>query len=76
MHRPTHRTPTQVSGGSPAPAVDCTGEYEFDFNAWLDAQLDPSLVAGLEVFCQYYSRDPVAVAGSSLSNALGFVIAP
>jgi hypothetical protein len=73
---PTHRTPNQVSGGSPAPAVDCTGEYELDFNAWLDAQVDPSLVAGLEVFCQYYSRDPASASGSSLSNALGFVIAP
>jgi hypothetical protein len=73
---PTHRTPTQVSGGTAPPTVDCTGEYELDFNALIDSQVDPALSVGVEVFCQYYSRDPAAVGFSSLTNGANFVIGP
>jgi hypothetical protein len=73
---PTHRTPSQSSGGTAAPAVDCSGQYAVDFKALIQSHVDPVLVAGREVFCQYYARDPQSVAGSSLSNATNFVIGP
>jgi len=37
---------------------------------------NPVLAAGTEVCCQYWSRDPQASFGSSLSNGLRFVINP
>jgi len=39
------------SGGSTSGA-DCTGTYSFDFNAHIASAVDPSLVAGAEVFAQ------------------------
>ena len=72
---PVVRTPAQNSGGS-ASGADCTGTYSLDFNARIQGGVDPSLVAGAEVFAQYWSRDPLSASTTSLSNALRFVINP
>jgi hypothetical protein len=72
---PTFRTPVQSSGGS-ASGSDCTGTYSLDFNARIASGIDSSLVAGAEVFAQYWSRDPQSASTTSLSNALRFVINP
>lgn len=73
---PLRRTPIQTSGGSPAPANDCSGAFSFDFNAWLSLGADPSLSAGDEVFAQSWYRDPQDPTGHQigLSNAVRFVI--
>lgn len=72
---PILRTDLQHSGGS-ASGTDCTGSYSFDFNAHIDSGDDPTLVAGAWVWSQYWYRDPLGSAGTGLSNALRFLIAP
>jgi hypothetical protein len=72
---PIRRTVTQSSGGSPS-GSDCTGTFSYDFNARIDSGVDPTLVAGSEVFSQYWSRDPASASTTSLSNALRFLISP
>jgi hypothetical protein len=72
---PTQRTLLQSSGGS-ASGNDCTGQFHYDFNARIQSGVDPALVVGQEVFCQYWSRDPAIASTTSLSNALGFVVNP
>jgi hypothetical protein len=72
---PTLRTPQQSSGGS-ASGSDCTGSYSFDFNARIASGVDASLVAGAEIYAQYWSRDPQSPSTTSLSNALRFLISP
>jgi Tol biopolymer transport system component len=74
---PITRTAVQLSGGSPPP-VDCTGELHFDFNARIQAGLDPALVAGGVVFAQYWYRDGADPSGfgTGLSDALMFTIGP
>jgi hypothetical protein len=72
---PILRTDLQHSGGSPS-GSDCTGGYSFDFNAHIDSGDDPTLVAGAWVWSQYWYRDPLGSAGTGLSDALRFLIAP
>jgi len=72
---PTLRTPPQNSGGS-ASGSDCTGTYSYDFNARIQSGVDPTLVAGAEVFAQYWGRDPASLSTTSLSNAARFLIHP
>jgi hypothetical protein len=72
---PILRTTLQTSGGS-ASGTDCTGSFSFDFNALIDSGDDPTLVAGAWVWSQYWYRDPLGSAGTGLSNALRFLIAP
>ncbi len=76
---PLRRTPVQGSGGLlPPPSRDCTGVFSFDFNAWIASGADPALVAGQEVWAQYWSRDPgfPPPEGSNLTDALAFAIQP
>jgi hypothetical protein len=75
VKQPTHRTPIQNSGGS-ATGSDCTGYFNMDFNALIQSGIDPNLVAGAEVFCQYWSRDSASPSTTSLSNGLRFLVAP
>ena len=77
MTLPVTRTNVQTSGGS-ASGTDCTGSYSFDVNAWIQGGSDPSLVAGVQMCCQYWMRDPQDPTGfaTSLSNALEVTIAP
>jgi hypothetical protein len=72
---PTRRTPPQNSGGSSSGA-DCSGVLSIDFNARIQSGVDPTLVAGAEVFGQYWSRDPASPSTTSLSNGLRFLIRP
>jgi len=72
---PLRRTSPQNSGGS-ASGSDCTGTFGFDFNARIQSGVDPTLVAGAEVFAQYWSRDPASSSTTSLSNALRFLVNP
>ncbi len=73
---PTQRTPPQNSGGAAPPASDCSGAFSLDFNARIQSGVDPLLVAGEEVFAQYWSRDPADASTTNLSGALAFFIAP
>lgn len=70
---PTKRTPPQFSGGNPPPD-DCSGQYTFDFNAWLQGGGDPSVVSGTQVYSQYWTRDPSSPSTTGLSNGLSFTV--
>lgn len=72
---PTLRSAVQNSGGSTS-GSDCTGVLTLDFNQRIQGGVDPALVLGQEVFCQYWSRDPGSASTTSLSNALRFLINP
>ena len=75
---PLRRTPVQNSGGNGPPSDDCSGTYAFDFNALIQGGGDPGLVAGADVYAQYWGRDPADTTGfgSSLTDAISFTIAP
>jgi hypothetical protein len=72
---PVKRTPTQSSGGSPPPD-DCSGTYSFDFNARIQSGVEPGLVVGVVVYCQYWYRDPPTASATGLTDALQFTILP
>ena len=74
---PLRRTTIQLSGGSPPPD-DCTGSYNFDVNAWIQAGQDPLLVAGTAVHAQFWSRDPAIPdgTGAGLTDGAAFSICP
>lgn len=73
---PFQRTALQGSGGNPPPANDCSGAFSLDFNARIQSGIDPLLVAGAEVFAQYWSRDPADPSTTNLTDALAFLIHP
>lgn len=75
---PFKRTPVLNSGGSAAPAADCTGTYGIDFNAHIASGVDPNLVAGQAVDGQFWSRDPgfSAPNNTGLTAGIHFVIQP
>ena len=72
---PVRRSGALNSGGSTS-GSSCTGTYSLDFNARIASGIDPSLVAGAEIYAQYWSRDPLSASHTSLSNALRFLIQP
>ena len=69
-----HRTPLSNSGGS----GPCGGTIAYEFNARIQAGVDPGLVVGAQVFCQVQFRDAQDPAGfgAGYSNALRFTIQP
>lgn len=69
---PTFRTQGQNSGGSGS----CGGSFAFDFNAYIASGADPALVSGVDVFGQYWSRDPASPSSTSLTNGLRFNVGP
>ncbi len=75
---PLARTPLQSSLGNSSASYDCSGNYAFDFDAWIATGNDTALVAGAHVFAQYWSRDPhfAAPNGIGLTNALSFELGP
>jgi hypothetical protein len=72
---PIKRCTVMNSGGNPPPP-DCSGSFSYDFNDRIRLGVDPALVAGEEVFAQYWSRDPADAFGTSLTDALAFFIEP
>lgn len=72
---PFKRTTGVFSGGSSS-GTDCTGVLSFDFNALIQGGSDATLVAGQEVFSQFWSRDVASPGGSSLTGGLRFLIHP
>jgi len=71
---PTRRTPGQIAGALGAPP--CTGTLSFDFNARIASGIDPALIAGQQVWTQYWSRDVAASFGIGLTNGMTFSICP
>lgn len=72
---PLKRTAVQSSGGTVG-QTDCTGSYDYHLtNAWLTSK---GWSAGLDVYTQYWGRDPQHPDGSgvSLSDALRFELQP
>ena len=72
---PIRRTSVQRSGGNPPPA-DCSGVFSFDFNAYMHTKGFPEFVPGVDVYAQYWYRDPADPFQSSLTDALSFFPAP
>lgn len=73
---PVTRTAGKFSGGAPPPTADCSGSFLFDFNFYIQGGADPTLVAGQEVFCQFWSRDVASPGGSNLTGGIRFLIHP
>ena len=69
---PVRRTPLQFANALGPPP--CTGQFAFDFNRLIASQVDPALRYGVQVWAQYWSRDPASTSGSSLTDALAFAI--
>jgi hypothetical protein len=70
------RTPSQNSGGSALPTIDCSGNYSYFFShAYMNTQ---GITVGTTVYAQYYGRDPFIPdgTGASLSNGLEFTVCP
>jgi hypothetical protein len=72
---PVRRTPGQSAGGNPPPA-DCSGSFDFEFNDYIATGLDKYLVAGQQVWAQYWYRDVASPSGTGLTDALHFTICP
>lgn len=73
LAQPLHRTAIQHSGGTTG-IDDCSGTYDFDFNAYAASGADPALQPGVAVWAQYYSRDPGDPFGVGLTDALSFTL--
>ena len=74
---PLGRTPITFSNGNALPANDCTGSLSIDMNAFADGALGGSPHAdlstiGQEVNVQWWGRDPGAVFGVFLTDALTY----
>jgi hypothetical protein len=81
VNTPIRRTQAVVSGGTPAPANDCSGVYSIDMNAFAHQAGPPVpnpalIVPGTQVNCQWWGRDPgfPAPNNTTLSDGLQYVI--
>lgn len=72
---PTTRRPTSNSGGA-ASGSSCTGAFQYEFNAWIQSGADPALVAGADLYVQFWYRDPASPSTTGLSNALRTQVQP
>ncbi len=71
------------SGGTPPPAANCSGVFDFDMNWFATGGLggnpSPALwIAGTQVNCQFWGRDQgfAPPNNAMLSNALEYVVCP
>lgn len=71
---PTKRTKIRNTGGNPSPANDCSGGMVIDFNEVIASGVNPALVAGSEVWAQWWSRDPASPETTHLTDAIHFTI--
>jgi hypothetical protein len=73
---PLTRTPLRLSGGSAAPADNCSGQLALDFNDWLwDQPLTSEFrLPGTQFQCQWWARDPDVASTTVFSNALEFTL--
>ncbi|MFT5150974.1 MAG: hypothetical protein ACI841_000959 [Planctomycetota bacterium] len=70
---PIIRTPILNSGGS----IVCTGEFNFDFNDWIQNGHDGTLAVGSRRFAQYWYRDPGSTSfPTGLTDAVQFTVGP
>lgn len=72
---PIQRTLVQNSGGDPPPS-NCSGEFSFDFNAYMGSASDPLLQPGTTVYSQFWFRSPGDPGNSAMSQAAAFTIQP
>ncbi len=72
---PVIRSKGVASNGNPPPN-DCSGKLELEFNDHIASGVDPALVAGQQVWSQFWYRDVNSPGGSGLSDALHFTICP
>lgn len=69
---PVSRCSTLDSGGS----TPCSGNFVYDFNAFIQSGVDPALIISQSVWTQYWSRDPQSPSLANLTDAVYFVIDP
>ncbi len=71
---PTPRTGGQLAGSSGSP---CSGTYVFDFNAYAQSGLNPTLAAGQAIYAQYWYRDATLPPFfADTSDAIAFPLGP
>jgi hypothetical protein len=74
---PDRRAGQQDAGGAPWPADDCSGGFAFDFNEWIASGADPALAANVQVWAQWWGRDPGSTPlRLQLSAGIAFTIEP
>ena len=89
LSTPISRSPAANTGGTPAPALDCSGTWSIDYNAMIWAKYGglqasdvasqpPFTLPGTAIQCQWWGRDPgfAAPFNSMLSGGLEFILAP
>ncbi|MCY3000543.1 MAG: hypothetical protein NTV21_01860 [Planctomycetota bacterium] len=73
---PVQRLQSASTGGT---AGQCDGSLSTDWNAWRAAHpagLGSPYAQGQTFYAQTWFRDPQAITGTNLSNALGFTLCP
>ena len=64
----------QVAGGQPG---SCSGTFAFDFTAHAQSGVDPNLLAGVDVYAQYWFRDSLSPSAPvDTTNGLRFTLRP